>query len=1475
MSSSHSSRDVVLERLAAEFVERHRQGKHPPLSEYTDRYPDLAADIRDLFPALAQIEKLKPPADATDATEGFERPATPALANLERLGDYRILREVGRGGMGVVYEAEQESLGRHVALKVLPSSALLNPTYLARFRREAQAAGRLHHTNIVPVFGVGECDGVHYYAMQFIQGEGLDKVLADVRRLRRPLGAGEALPSEESVAHNLLTGQFSAPTAADPSKPDEHSDSSSLTSRLSPGGTEAEYYRGVARIGVQVADALAYAHRQGILHRDVKPSNLLLDLQGTVWVADFGLAKAEGTEELTHTGDIVGTIRFMAPERFEGKSLPQSDVYGLGLTLYELLTLRPAFDDANKGRLIYKVQHEPPRPPCKVDPRVPRDLETLVLKCLAKDPKERYATTEALAEDLRRFLADRPIHARRATAAEQAWRWCRRNPWLAGLSAAVLLLLLVVAVGSSVFALRLQGFAQRLQQELGYRRQAEGDAIEKLFTARVAEARARRYSGRTGQRFKSLEAIQEAAKLARRLKKPRETFDELRDEALAALCLPDIADGGPEWKTACPASDMAFDTTRQGYVQVDEGHAYYCRLVDGKEQRQKELHVFGRAGVGEWHSPDLRFLALRSPHIPGKGSDWLKLWRCDGPQAKLVLEDRRISESATAFRPNGRQLAVGHRDSTLTVYDTETGAVVRQWQVGVPPFAAMFHPRLPRLAVACATEVRIYDVESGALLSPRFANSGGVSAVAWNSDGRRLAIDCFERKLVLWDSETGQQLTLDYKGLTREGLDLRFNSTGDRLLTADWGGILRIWDAGTGKQLFNTPTTSLWPSWHHFPSFCGDDQCLVRRSAGDSIKLLRFAPGREHRVLISATPAIIEDDFYHLLYPHGWLLSADLAIEGRFGFDASGALLSRNANGVFRWPVRVDAGTPESYRLGPPQRVTSQHTVQATNENRPFGASRDGRVLAFARGTHATVVHLGPPLRTLTLGPQYDVRYVDVSPDGCWVVTGSRWPDPNGENAKVWEASTGKLITVLPIDATTKPVFSADGNWLHTTNPTNRLPYWCKVGTWQSKAVPCPSGLLAPDGRLLACLAGYGEILLVNFETGKEMARLSIPEQTRLEPRNFSPDGAWLYAIGLESQQLYRWDLRLIRSQLAELGLDIDLPPYPEQTERPMSWPPPAVTVHHAELAIDAAKLRRWELTQAAIACWVNPFDADAHARLGALANTDGRSGCAFALLSIARALRPDDFEVRRLRAMAARRCGHWAEAVVDATWVLHEQPGHLDALGVRGESLQRLGRYAEAVADLTALLKFYPEDAELYEQRARCYDALNDRSHAGADRNKAAEVARNDPRQINYRAWRLLTGPAAERDPVRALELAKKIIERTPDSQEYLNTLGVAQYRNGRYGESIATLENSLKAGKGQFDAFDLFFLAMCHAKLGDSLKASDCLDRALKWIEAHQDLPAQHKEELKTFRAEAEELLRSAPGTSGKGIGSRTVEQ
>ena len=305
------------------------------------------------------------------------------------------------------------------------------------------------------------------------------------------------------------------------------------------------------------------------------------------------------------------------------------------------------------------------------------------------------------------------------------------------------------------------------------------------------------------------------------------------------------------------------------------------------------------------------------------------------------------------------------------------------------------------------------------------------------------------------------------------------------------------------------------------------------------------------------TPAWAEDSIWPLLHPRGRLMSATLPIDGRVGFDSSGALLSRNQNGVFRWPVRVEPGSPERYHLGPPERVTSRRPADGCH----FSMSRDGRVLAFAQGTHVIVVHRAPSQRTLTLGPQYDLRRVAVSPDGHWVVTGSHWADGSGEYAKLWDADTGQLVKVLSMGAGLYPSFSSDGRWVYCA--AGESGSWYEVGSWKPKAVACPSGLLAPDGHLLACISGFGDLRLVHFETGKEIARISIPGQTRLLPESFSPDGAYLYAMGVENARHYRWDLRLIRSQLADLSLDMDLPPYPEPAERTRAWPAPLeVTLH-------------------------------------------------------------------------------------------------------------------------------------------------------------------------------------------------------------------------------------------------------------------------------------------------------------------------
>jgi serine/threonine-protein kinase len=456
MHDSSADREPI-ERLAEEFIARHRRGERPPLTEYVARSPDLASEIRELFPALLMMERLKPAVD--DGTRSFiggGRAETNGMP--ERLGDFRILREVGRGGMGIVYEAVQESLGRHVALKVLPSHALINPRHLNRFHREARAAACLHHTNIVPVFGVGEGEGLHYYVMQFIAGSALNEVIDELRRLKSPDGTtaqdgvrSASFQRASAVARALLSGNLVTTSMAGQA---QVCSGSSTTTNADPHTTNSilkssttGFAREVARMGLQVAQALGYAHAQGVLHRDIKPSNLLLDVQGTVWVTDFGLAKAlaEG-DDLTHEGDLLGTLRYMAPERFRGEADARSDLYALGLTLYEQLTLRPAFDQNDRDRLIHQVTTGVPPRPRTLNREIPRDLETIVLKAIEHDPARRYQSANELADDLQRFLADRPIQARAVGGLERAWKWARRRPAVAGLLTA---LCLAVVLGFS------------------------------------------------------------------------------------------------------------------------------------------------------------------------------------------------------------------------------------------------------------------------------------------------------------------------------------------------------------------------------------------------------------------------------------------------------------------------------------------------------------------------------------------------------------------------------------------------------------------------------------------------------------------------------------------------------------------------------------------------------------------------------------------------------------------------------------------------------------------------------------------------------------------------------------------------------------------------------------------------------------------------------------------------------------------
>ena len=392
-----------------------------------------------------------------------------------KLSNYRIVREVARGGMGIVYEADQLSLGRRVALKTLAKDRDLGPNAEKRFQTEARSAASLHHSNIVPVFEIGNEDGCNFYAMQYIEGLGLEQVAKRVTdlfdstrksvRQERPTKPSREDSLVEQLADSLVLEKPStyAPADATRTAVDHGDDDASLV--IGSGKREFEndakfpkskigksqfdtvkfrdYCQRVAKMGQQVASGLAYAHQRGVIHRDIKPANLLLDTNGTVWITDFGLAKVDDSG-LTKTGGVVGTLRFISPERFKGLCDNRSDIYALGMTLYEMLALRPAFDSTEKAILLEKILTDQPKPLREIDSRIPRDLATIVAKSIEKDPARRYDSAAEMEDDLERFIENRPIRAKRISIPGKVVRWAQRNRLVA---------FLLVGLGLGLFAL--------------------------------------------------------------------------------------------------------------------------------------------------------------------------------------------------------------------------------------------------------------------------------------------------------------------------------------------------------------------------------------------------------------------------------------------------------------------------------------------------------------------------------------------------------------------------------------------------------------------------------------------------------------------------------------------------------------------------------------------------------------------------------------------------------------------------------------------------------------------------------------------------------------------------------------------------------------------------------------------------------------------------------------------------------------
>jgi eukaryotic-like serine/threonine-protein kinase len=1160
MSTNASSADYArFDELAEEFAARFRRGERPSLQEYIDRCPGLADEIRELFPALVEVERVEDqpqrPGSAATAV---------ALPPLGQVGDYRVLREIGRGGMGVVYEAEQVSLGRRVALKVLPRQVSQDLKTLARFRREARSAAQLHHTNIVPVFEVGKDGDVSYYAMQFIQGQGLDLVINELRRLKErshksgparepelldpPIPSGTTAPAPSRsrpvsrMAHSLLTGRFVPETPGGPGEaeaaganrvaiavlsdhrgPGETEDppasepamvagSNLPSSVVLPGGSQLSavesgrrpFYRSVAHIGRQVAAGLSYAHARGIVHRDIKPSNLLLDNQGVVWITDFGLAKASD-DGLTQTGDIIGTLRYMAPERFRGEGDGRADVYSLGLTLYELLTLKPAFDSPDRLQMIERIKTEDPPKPRALDPRIPRDLETIVLKAIHKDPQDRYPSAAAMGEDLRRFVEEEPIRARRVGPLEHAWIWAKRRP-----AAAALLLVsgaAVVALGMAATAFayntQLKGALRQTEQARVKAEEATKEAERQKYFHHIAVAHTEWRDGNAGRTGPLLEDCPRDQRnwewhYLKRLSHPELlAFQSHRGSIWTLAFSPDgkyLASAGIDYPDH---TVKIWDAMTARLIHSLPGHTNYIpRLAfsaDGKLLASGSVDKTARV----WDVTTGREIYTLRGH---SGEVWTLSFRSDGTQLCSVDQGGTVkswdlgsgnevytrtypinlSVHGNALSPDGTRLASAGRDNIVRVWDTATGGLLHQLQGHTGyVWCLRFSPDGRRLASTSQDRtVRVWDAATGRLLGTLIAHSGSVWSAAFSPDGTRLASCSGDQTVRVWDAITGHELC-SLRGHVSEVYEVAFSPDGMRLASTGQDGTVRIWSAAVRPVA---------PTYKNDPVELGN---------------VVFSP--------DSARLAAGDNNHHL---HVWdALTGNLirSLEGHasriicVAFSPDGRRLA-------------SAGLDKSVRIWD---LTSGQTIRILQgHNAPIWSvafSRDGEQIATAAGEYrgrsevriwdsktGELIHTFP-------GQNDWCCSVAFSPDNhCLASAGDGW------TVRVWNRSTGQDLFCFPGDnePITTVAYSPRGDCLAAAGWSGTIRLWdattghpLTVLTGNTSGVRCLG--FSPDGTRLASACRDQAVRIWDLTTYQEVISL----RGHTDPVRgvaFSPDGARL-----------------------------------------------------------------------------------------------------------------------------------------------------------------------------------------------------------------------------------------------------------------------------------------------------------------------------------------------------------------------------
>jgi serine/threonine protein kinase/WD40 repeat protein len=1067
-----------------EYLAALEAGRAPPRAQFLAGYPREVATA--LTQCLDGLELVR--------AAGADLQPPPAPEPPPALGDFRIVREVGRGGMGVVYEAEQISLCRRVALKVLSLAGGLDARQLQRFRAEAQAAAGLHHTNIAPVYAVGCERGVHYYAMQFIDGPSLAQVIAARRQQAGlpPSGHGRHCPT---TALPALEPPDESNTVYRPLAAMEATLAAAPTRRTCPSATErtvgGEFWRTAARLGIEAAEALDHAHQQGVVHRDIKPANLLLDADGHLWVVDFGLARLQSDSGLTLTGDVVGTLRYMSPEQaLAGRAVidHRADVYALGATLYELLTLTPAFPGDDRQDLLRRVTEEDPPAPRRLEQSVPPDLEVIVLKAMAKEPSERYATARDLADDLRRLLEDRPIVARRPSLAQRARRWARRHRSLVlslGTAAALLvagLLLGLVAYAHEQKQLRAESDAAKKGAEAD-RKKAEAQ----LYDALLESAHGARLARRPGYRAVAWDKLRRATALGVPGKDPQDVaaevlgclgdpigLDPVPEPDAARLRRPAVPADFEEWFRGGRPTGVAAATADGKFVAAairDTVDLYgptglTVGPAQGDPARMEHQPILNPTWAQRINSRaesslgfvyDLEF-ARDGSYLAAGCEGGLAVWRLNGmivggvPRFTLLLHSliRCGNVTSVALHPEGRLVAtVGHEVRLWSCPDGRpiaslplpAGASRVEFSADGQLVLAVADGRaVAGWPVGDTPEVRrLYGHRGAGVPASHFTPFGnsshgvGVPCVAFNPDGRTLASVSKDWTIRVWDPATGQQRRAGW-GHNADIEAVTFSPDGRLMATADFDGGVYLWDAAEGTELARLIDPHFRPAEREQPpgqvwrlQFDGAGQQLAAAGGkGVAVWSLRRADkGFDVRRRVAlATPNV-----YDLAFHPGGSSLVYLAQAEKQGRGE-----------LFRLDLGAEAGRP----LG----------VRARLQVRGLNFDPAGRMLTF------------------------------VSPGG----TLRRWDWDNG-------------LTVL------------------------------------GSAVPACQWAPSPDGRWAAAAGTDNGVAVYDLNAGSRVLTLP-PEGSDVWSIAWAPDGQRL-ALGMSDGTVAVWDLEQVRARLAEVGIDV------------------------------------------------------------------------------------------------------------------------------------------------------------------------------------------------------------------------------------------------------------------------------------------------------------------------------------------------